>query len=83
MEKVLTIACGLYRGQILRGCMALDREELRLPRTALAYADNLEGWALSESDQSVLRMHQEHEPFRPQSVLNLDEFGQTCLTETA
>ena len=55
-KKVLTIACGLYRGaNIEEGyTMALDRERATrdyLYGRLLAYADNLEGWALSESDQ--------------------------------
>lgn len=55
-RKTLTIACGLYKGANIREGykMALDRErDTRdyLYGRLLAYADNLEGWALSEAGE--------------------------------
>lgn len=55
-RKTLTIACGLYKGaNIEEGyTMALDRTRNTrdyLYGRLLAYADNLEGWALSEAGE--------------------------------
>lgn len=55
-RKTLTIACGLYKGTNIKEgyTMALDRiRDTRdyLYGRLLAYADNLEGWALSEADK--------------------------------
>jgi CRISPR-associated protein Csd1 len=54
-RKTLTIACGLYKGANIKEgyAMALDRKrDTRdyLYGRLLAYADNLESWALSEAD---------------------------------
>lgn len=55
-RKTLTIACGLYKGANIKEgyTMALDRErDTRdyLYGRLLAYADNLESWALAESGE--------------------------------
>ncbi len=55
-RKTLTIACGLYKGAHIKEgyTMALDRKRRTrdyLYGRLLAYADNLEGWALSEAGE--------------------------------
>ena len=55
-KKSLTIACGLYKGANIKEgyTMALDRKRTTrdyLYGRLLAYADNLEGWALSEAGE--------------------------------